>query len=296
MADDKNEDTKEDKSRENKDRSKMTAAEERSEYFKELEKWLYEAYAWQSVATMISYYLMSGQIVNPATGIPPFTSQTPNVASTQRLIIGTNDQQNDPLRQRRTQDPIGPPFQPPGAEGFEYRIAPRWKRFVAEFIDLTMLFLLKLFIAFIAVDVFDLIDIDDLLIKLQIDYQITLDMTYGVLVLKMVHRVIVCILEAFWLQYGVNGRIGGATPGKFMMGLRVVQCRNVTPLDRLNDSDVVLVSPGTDLGLLLALERSVMKHMLSTFFFPLYFGVVFLRFNRTFYDVLSNSIVVEDQQ
>lgn len=44
------------------------AAEERTEYFKKLEKWLHEAYAWQSMAAMFPYYLMSGQIINPASG------------------------------------------------------------------------------------------------------------------------------------------------------------------------------------------------------------------------------------
>lgn len=68
MADDKNEDTKEDKSSENKDQLRMIAAEERSEYFKKLEKWLHEAYAWQSMAAMFPYYLMSGQIINPSSG------------------------------------------------------------------------------------------------------------------------------------------------------------------------------------------------------------------------------------
>ena len=38
MADDKNEDTKEDKCKENKDQLQMIAAEERLEYFKKLEK------------------------------------------------------------------------------------------------------------------------------------------------------------------------------------------------------------------------------------------------------------------
>ncbi|XP_043524667.1 protein FAM8A1 isoform X2 [Frieseomelitta varia] len=247
MADDKNEDTKDDNAKENKDQRQTIAAEERSEYFKKLEKWLHEAYAWQSMAAMFPYYLMSGQIINPS--------------------------------------------------GFEYRIPPIWKRFVAEFIDSTMLFLLKFSITFIAIDVFDFIDIDDLdLVRanLRIDYKMALEMTYGILVLEIIHRVIVCIFEAFWLQHGINGRIGGATPGKSMMGLRVVQCRNVTPVDRPDDPDVVLVSPGTDLGLPLALGRSVVKNMILAFLFPICFALFFFRFNRTVYDLLCNSIVVED--
>ncbi|XP_076238568.1 protein FAM8A1 [Calliopsis andreniformis] len=294
MVDDKKDNAKMNASTENQDQSKMTAAEERTEYFKKLEKWLHEAYAWQNMAAMFPYYLMSGQIVNSTSGISPFTSQIPNVASTQRLIIGTNGQHNDPLRQRRAQDHIGPPFQPPGAEGFEYRIPPIWKRFAAEFIDLTMLFLLKFSIAFIAIDVFDFININDLRMDLRIDYRMALEMTYGMLILEMIHRVIACIFEAFWLQHGVNGRIGGATPGKSMMGLRVVQCRSVTLVDRPDDPNLVLVSPGTDLGLPLALRRSAVKNLILAFLFPVCFTLFFFRFNRTVYDLLCNSIVVED--
>lgn len=68
MVNDKNDDIKAEKSNEDENQSKMTAAEERTEYFKNLEKWLHEAYAWQSVAAMFPYYLMSGQIINPTSG------------------------------------------------------------------------------------------------------------------------------------------------------------------------------------------------------------------------------------
>lgn len=40
----------------------------RVEYFTKLEKWLQEAYAWQSVAAMFPYYLMSGQLMPQTTG------------------------------------------------------------------------------------------------------------------------------------------------------------------------------------------------------------------------------------
>lgn len=64
MADDKNDDTLERDSE-----SKLDPAEERSRYFKKLEKWLQEAYAWQSVAAMFPYYVMSGHIANPTPGM-----------------------------------------------------------------------------------------------------------------------------------------------------------------------------------------------------------------------------------
>lgn len=68
MADNINDDIKEEKSGENKDELQMTAAEERTKYFKKLEKWLHEAYAWQSMAAIFPYYLMSGQIINSSSG------------------------------------------------------------------------------------------------------------------------------------------------------------------------------------------------------------------------------------
>lgn len=297
MADDKNEESKEDDTSKDADQAKISPAEERSEYFKKLEKWLHEAYAWQTVAAMFPYYIMSGQILNPPSGISPFSTQIPTIPTTQQLIIGTNDQQNDPLRQRRAHEPIGPPFQPPGAEGFEYRIPPIWKRFAAEFIDSAMLFVLKLSIVFIALDVINFIDINELdLLQTHwdIDYKMALDMTYGALALEITHRIIVCIFEALWLQHGVNGLVGGATPGKSMMGLRVVQCRSVTRIERPNDPDLVLVTPGTDLGLPLALGRSIVKNLILAFLFPIGFALFFFRFNRNGYDLICNSIVVED--
>jgi len=64
MADDKNDDTP---GRDTE--SKSNPAEERSRYFKKLEEWLQEAYAWQSVAAMFPYYMMSGQsVTNPTFG------------------------------------------------------------------------------------------------------------------------------------------------------------------------------------------------------------------------------------
>jgi hypothetical protein len=42
-----------------------------------------------------------------------------------------------------------------------FRIPPVWKRFVAEFIDFMALFIIKLIVTFVAVDTFQLIDLDE---------------------------------------------------------------------------------------------------------------------------------------
>ncbi|XP_043467112.1 protein FAM8A1 [Leptopilina heterotoma] len=259
---------------------------DRSNYFNQLEAWLQEVYSWQSVIAIFPHCLASSQALNNTAGI-----------SVTSVFSHSNQQNNESLRERR-RNIHNEPFHPLNVEGFEYRIPPIWKRFVAESIDSIMLFLLKLAITFIAVDVFDFIniepsDIDLLQRNLKIDYKMAVELTSSILILELVHRVIVCIFEAFWLQRGLYGHIGGATPGKSVMGLRVVQCRNVIPVER-PDGEVVLVSPGTDLGLPLALGRSLVKNLILAFLFPICFSLCFFRFNRTGYDLICNSIVVED--
>ena len=52
-----------------KDKTEETyTSQDRSEYFGKLEKWLQEAYAWQSVAAMFPYHLLAGQILNRPNG------------------------------------------------------------------------------------------------------------------------------------------------------------------------------------------------------------------------------------
>lgn len=300
MADKKNEEAQKDDCKQNEDeRPKLTPAEERAAYFKKLEKWLCDAYAWQHVATMFPYYVMSGQITNSASGVS-FPSQVSTVTTTQVIIVN-NDQQNDALRLTRVQDPVLRrlhQLQTPGQanRGFEYRIPPMWKRLAAELVDLTLLFLMKVCITFMLIDVSNFIhinEVDSLQINLRINYKMAAEMTYELLAVEIIYRVIVCIFEAFWIQHGAYGLIGGATPGKFMMGLRVVQCRSVTPVERPDEPDLVRVTPGTDLGLPLALTRSVMKNLIMAFLFPVCFALFFFRFNRTSYDLICHSIVVE---
>ncbi|XP_015587868.1 protein FAM8A1 isoform X2 [Cephus cinctus] len=306
MTDDNSGDSKEDKSQENNTTAPLNhpcTVEERAEYFKKLEKWLQEAYAWQSVVAMFPYYVMSSQLLNRTPGVTPFPPQVPPNAGAATAtnndpnnVNATNRQNNVPLRQGGQQEPRGP-FRPPGVEGFEYRIPPIWKRFVAEFIDSMVLFIAKflmsLFNEFYELSI-EQYDLDQFQKNLRFDYIMALEMTSELLILELIHRIMVCIFETFFLYRGLNGRIGGATPGKLVMGLRVVQCRSITPIERPDGSDVVLVSPGTDLGLPLAIGRSVVKNLIIALLFPICFALFFFRFNRTGYDLVCNSIVVED--
>ena len=77
------------------------------------------------------------------------------------------------------------------------------------------------------------------------------------------------------------------------MGLRVISVDEVkTPVNYPNN--VVCVKPGTSLGLRKSFFRAIFKNIVLGFLmFPICFGFFIFRYNRTGYDMLVGSIVVE---
>jgi len=213
-------------------------------------------------------------------------------------------QNNDVLRNRR---PAGTTVRPTqdrqrtaAEEGIEYKIPPLWKRFIAEFLDFLILLFWKFAVTLVTVAVCDFIDVDkyDLDVLRQhakIHYYMAMEMTSEILLLEMINRIVVCLFEAFWLQRGTDGHAGGATPGKLVMGIRVVLCTKVTHIEG-RPVDVVTAYSGTDLGFGWAFARAFAKCMILALFFPVCFVLFFFRHNRTGYDIMCRKIVVEDPQ
>merc|ERR1712240_69893 len=117
-------------------------------------------------------------------------------------------------------------------------IPPVWKRISAEILDFLILFVLKVMITFIAVDFFELVDLDQYELPLDIlnidpeklDVRLALQFTQEILVLELVHRMVVCVFEALCTHRGPPGMPGGATPGKVIMGLKIIRCNQVMSL------------------------------------------------------------------
>lgn len=178
-----------------------------------------------------------------------------------------------------------------------FTIPPVWKRAAAETIDFFILIVLKVMITFIAVDFFELVDLEQYQLPLdllslnpdKLDVRLALQFTQEILVLELVHRMVVCLFEALCTHRGPPGMPGGATPGKVIMGLRIIRCNQVTPLG----GSRVRVLPASDLGLGWAAVRSILKNFSLAFFFPVCFSLLFLPYSRTLYDVMARSIVVE---
>jgi len=180
-----------------------------------------------------------------------------------------------------------------------FTIPPVWKRVAAETIDFLILIVLKVMITFIAVDFFELVDLEQYDLPMDIlslhpdklDVRLALQFTQEILVLELVHRMVVCLFEALCTHRSVGppGVPGGATPGKVVMGLRIIKCNQVSSLG----GNRVRVLPATDLGLGWAAIRSILKNFSLAFFFPVCFSLLFLPFSRTLYDIMARSIVVE---
>ncbi|XP_046382699.1 protein FAM8A1 isoform X2 [Ischnura elegans] len=260
-------------------KSHQPTYENTAEYINALEKWLQEAYMWQCVSAWFPYMLMSHQL-------SASSSRDGN-------NVGFHNTATSGIRRQEDQ-------------GVIYKIPPLWKRFVAEFLDFLLLFSAKLLITIVAVDFLDVIDLDKYdLDHLQqndeFDYQMAIDMLSELFLLELVHNFVACLFEAMCIYRGSNGRLGGATPGKSIMGLRVVMSDHIVPVSYPvgqqsgnREGTYVRVHPGSDLGFWWALCRSLVKNFCLAFFFPVCITMFFSNHNRTAYDNISHSLVVEE--
>lgn len=173
-----------------------------------------------------------------------------------------------------------------------------WRRVAAECLDFILLFYVKILVTVAVLRQMgymneNFLDIDDQIPLISdlgdFDYEKMLGFTSELIALEVVNRVCITLVETLCLRQGYAGAIGGATPGKKIMQLRVVSYNEITDLR----NGYILVHGERDPGFFSALVRSVIKNFSMAFFFPACFTVFFFRFNRAAYDVLAHTIVVE---
>lgn len=155
--------------------------------------------------------------------------------------------------------------------------------------------ILKVFVTYVAIEYFDLIDLDKYDIDLSDEefdaYQLAYELTSEIVVIETIHRFIVIAFETFCLAraQGPN-RLGGASPGKNLMGLKVVSCTSVEDMG----NGTIRVSPARDIGYIYAFLRAVIKNLSSIFFLPAALTVFVSNYNRAAYDIVCKCIVVEE--
>lgn len=260
-----------------------------TEYCQRLQQWMWRYYSgyvsWQS------WVLMSAPLVPP----PQFGCQAPGGSSTAACaatpadIAAWYNQTSSPASSRPAASASSStaergPAQPAGRE---YTIPSPLRRFLAETVDFFILFCVKATIVLWIMHLSGMKDISKFMMQFiveEIDENTSLEDLQKMMAVALVYRLLVCVYEIICI-WGA----GGATPGKFLMGLRVVTC-DTTVLVQPNR---VLVVPASSVSLSSSTVRALNKNFSIAFLFPIFIMLLFFQHNRTVYDVVAGTIVVQ---
>ncbi|XP_061810532.1 protein FAM8A1-like isoform X2 [Nerophis lumbriciformis] len=168
--------------------------------------------------------------------------------------------------------------------GQEYTIPSPLQRLLAEIVDFLILFVIK---ASIIISVMHMTGIKDVskfalhFIVDEIDEETSME---KLMLVALLYPILVCFYEIVCI-WGP----GGATPGKFIIGLRVVTCDSSV----LVQPNRVLVVPATNVSFSASTVRALSKNFSIAFFFPAFITQLFFQHNRTVYDMVAGTIVVK---
>ncbi|TFK09122.1 LIM/homeobox protein Lhx6 [Platysternon megacephalum] len=170
--------------------------------------------------------------------------------------------------------------------GREYIIPSLVHRFIAEMVDFFILFFIK---ATIVLSIMHLSGIKDIskfamhYIIEEIDEDTSMEDLQKMMIVALIYRLLVCFYEIICI-WGA----GGATPGKFLLGLRVVTCDTSV----LIAPNRVLVIPSSNVSITTSTIRALIKNFSIASFFPAFITLLFFQHNRTAYDIVAGTIVV----
>lgn len=290
-----------------------TTAVSTTEYCEKLQEWMWQYYYsymnWQSWIAMSSFSFppcFPTQGSNETPGTTTWAADMPNgdlrnwlsnpfgfpVPSFPAAAAGNGAGQAGhassyratapaPLPQQR--QPNGNAQQP----GREYSIPSPLQRFLAEMVDFFILFFIKATIILSIVHLSGMKDISKFAMHFiveEIDEDTSMEELQKMMLVALVYRILVCFYEIICI-WGA----GGATPGKFIVGLRVVTCDSSV----LVQPNRVLVVPATNVTLSASTVRALNKNFSIAFFFPAFITLLFFQHNRTVYDIVAGTIVVK---
>ncbi|KAM7123950.1 protein FAM8A1 [Ciconia maguari] len=170
--------------------------------------------------------------------------------------------------------------------GQEFIIPSLAHRFIAEMVDFFILFFIK---ATIVLSIMHLSGIKDIskfamhYIIEEIDEDTSMEDLQKMMIVALIYRLLVCFYEIICI-WGA----GGATPGKFLLGLRVVTCDTSV----LIAPSRVLVIPSSNVSMTTSTIRALIKNFSIASFFPAFITLLFFQHNRTAYDIVAGTIVV----
>ncbi|XP_041101697.1 protein FAM8A1-like isoform X1 [Polyodon spathula] len=287
-----------------------------SEYCAKVQEWIWQYYGYMNWQTWQNWMAM------PVSPFPPYYSSYPAATqngTTPAWQIGQSDQDvriwyNGNVNQFPfTVPPYFPPVAVAGVHGQvaagttpvsttrpvqqqhanvqqagrEYTIPSLLHRLIAEIVDFFILFFIKASLVLSIMHFSGMKDISKFAMNYiveEIDEDTSMEDLQKMMIIALVYRVLVCFYEIICI-WGA----GGATPGKFLLGLQVVTC-DTSVLVRPNR---VLVVPASNVRLSASMVRALNKNFSIAFFFPAFITLLFFQHNRTVYDIVAGTIVVK---
>lgn len=265
--------------------------------------WFYWSVWWQQYSYWAMFQQHSHQYGYPGMGPPPTTETNSGINAPQNSVP------NQPFPYpRNLYGNVGPVHGAGGGgvhqpmrvndgsifvrlrviTGYEVYIAPLWKRALAEIIDLFLFsFLLKLYLPDVDFRVPEVLFHGRAVWSKLEEEQIveTQETMVLFLISVMLQRALHAFFEVVWVT------VFAATPGKWLMGLRVLSCRSIH-YTRTVPGVTVKIVPGGRLPLMLSVFRAVFKSSVSLFC-PLMVFFISLKCGRTRYDEMFRSAVVD---
>ncbi|XP_063307760.1 protein FAM8A1 [Pelobates fuscus] len=258
--------------REQSVRGAITAAE----YTRRLQEWLWQCYCgslcWQSSCATAAAWVM----MNSAPGSHGDTGRTCSGGTGARGAAPAMGNTTNQITTGTTST----------AAGREYIIPTLAQRFRAEMVDFFILFFIKAAVILSIMHFSGIKDISKFAMHYiieEVDEDTSMEDLQKMMVVALIYRLLVCFYEIICI-WGA----GGATPGKFLLGLRVVTCDSSV----LIAPNRVLVIPSTNVNMTSSTIRAVIKNFSIAFFFPAFITLLFFQHNRTAYDIVAGTIVV----
>ncbi|TMW41255.1 hypothetical protein DOY81_013664 [Sarcophaga bullata] len=306
---------------EQKEYKELTAKET---YFATLNEWVKQANISQNAMSMFPWYFMSTYpqlFYRPVAQMPTNSTQNnqtylPNLNANNlndNVAAGgfngfglrlMNDQAQAEMINR--------------TGGYEYIVAPYWKRALAEIIDMIIMLFFKIGIMLMVTSVFGhkfMIDMDKDVLNKAMDSEDFagallfsmdfLDFSSDLLAFEIAAKLLACLYEAILTRF-----FNGATIGKRVMGLSIkyVEAVVLLPNNGVPPQPVppiqlglpaarvqlrALLFPAETPNFLRAFARAVAKNVFLNLLFPMFFLMVFFKNNRTAHDILTKTMVVE---
>lgn len=173
-----------------------------------------------------------------------------------------------------------------------YKKAPIVNRFLADVLDTVFLLVLKIFVSLclskglveVSFDAYDKFFQEE-----ELSIEDLSELIGDLIVLEIFHRVSSCVYEMVHIAGNRANRFsGGATPGKQIMGLRVVHYDKIFALA----NDRIMVTNPANPGYIRALVRSIIKNLSMAFLIPTPLSACFSQYGLAFHDSLTKTLVV----